>query len=136
MITNKNLLAALVVVVCCITVIWFSTTTKGGPKTYEIQPRISVPHYKTDTVRAIDAYERLMERYMHMTEKSSMKIDRDLKEIIKKLESINDKLKKLSLRIARIEKTFGIEDTKLPENKKSQPEVHKNNVPDESFPIW
>ena len=136
MITNKNLLAVLAVVVCCVTVIWFSTTTQGGPKTYEIQPRISVPEYKTDTVRAIDAYERLMERYMQMTERNSTRIDRDLKEVIKKLDSINDKLTKLSLRIARIEKTFGFEESKPPENMKPRPKVNENKVPKESFPIW
>jgi hypothetical protein len=136
MITNKNLLAIVAVVVCCITVIWFSTTTQGGPKTYEIRPRISVPEYKTDTVRAIDAYERLMERYMNMTERSSIRIDTDLKEVIKKLDSINDKLTKLSFRIARIEKTFGIEESKPPDSKKLRPEFPENKVPKESFPIW
>ncbi len=136
MIKNKNLLAIAAVAVCCITVIWFSTTTQGGPKTYEIQPRISVPNYKTDTVRAIDAYERLMERYMNMTERSSTRIDRDLKEVIKKLDSINEKLTKLTFRIARIEKTFDIEESKPPENKKPRPEIPENKVPKKSFPIW
>ena len=136
MITNKNLLAAAAVVVCCIIVIWFSTTTQGGRKTYEIQPRISLPEYKTDTVHAIDAYERLMQRYMNMTEKSSTRIDRDLKEVIKKLDSINDKLTKLSFRITRIEKTFGIEEPKPPENKKPRPKVHESKIPTESLPIW
>jgi len=136
MINNKNLLAAAAVVICCITVIWFSTTTQGSPKTYEVRPRISLPEYKTDTVHAIDAYERLMERYMNMTEKSSTRIDSDLKEVIKKLDSINDKLTKLSLRIARIEKTFGIEESKQPENKKPRPKVPENKVPKEFFPIW
>jgi predicted nucleic acid-binding Zn-ribbon protein len=136
MITNKNLLAAAVVVVCCITVIWFSTTSQGSPKIYEVRPRISVPEYKTDTIRAIDAYEQLMERYMNTTERSSTRIDSDLKEVIKKLDSINDKLTKLSLRIARIEKIFGIEESKPPENKKPRPKVHENKVPKESFPIW
>ena len=136
MITNKNLLAIGAVVVCCITVIWFSTTTQGGPKTYEIQPRISVPQYKTDTVRAIDAYERLMERYMNMTERSSIRINRDLKEVIKKLDYIDNKLTTLSLRIARIEKTFGIEEFKPPENNKPRTKVPENEVPKEFFPIW
>jgi len=136
MIANKNLLAVAVVFVCCIIVIWFSTTTQGVPKTYEIQPRISVPEYKTDTVRAIDAYERLMERYMNMTDRTSTMIDRDLKEVIKKLDSINNKLTTLSLRIERIEKTFGIEKSISPENKKTRPKVPENKVPKESFPIW
>jgi len=136
MITNKNLLAAAALVVCCITVIWFSSITQGTTTTYEVRPRISLPEYKTDTVQAIDAYERVMERYMNMTERSSTRIDSDLKEVIKKLDSINDKLTKLSFRIARIEKTFGIEEFKPPENKKPIPKVPENKVPKESFPIW
>lgn len=136
MITNKNLLALLAVVVVCVTVIWFSTTTQGGPKTYEIRPRISVPEYRTDTVRAIDAYERLMERYMNVTERNSTRLDKDLNEIIKKLDSIDDKLTTLSLRIARIEKTFGIEDLRTPENHKPRTKVHENDIPREFFPIW
>ncbi len=108
MITNKNLLAVGAVVVCCITVVWFSTSIQGGPGTYELRPQISLPEYKTDAVRAIDAYERLMERYMDLTERNSMRIGTDLKEVMKQLDSINDKLTELSARIARIEKTFGI----------------------------
>jgi predicted nucleic acid-binding Zn-ribbon protein len=136
MITNKNLLAAAAVILCCITVIWFSTTTQGSPKTYEVRPRISLPEYKTDTVHAIDAYEQLMEQYMSMTERSSIKIDLDLKEVIKRLDSINDKLTKLSLRIAKIEKTFGIEESKPQAKKKPRPKVPDNKAPKEPLPIW
>ncbi len=136
MITNNNLLAVGAICVCCITVIWFSTTTQGGPKTYEVRPRISLPEYKTDTVHAIDAYQQLMERYMNMTERSSTRIDSDLKEVIKKLDSINDKLTKLSFRIARIEKTFGIEESKPPAKKKLRSKVPDNKVPKDSLPIW
>lgn len=136
MITNKNLLAAAAVVVCCITVIWFSTTTQGSPKTYEVRPRISLPEYKTDTIHVIDAYEQLMERYMSMTERSSIRIDSDLKEVIKRLDSINDKLTELSLRIAKIEKIFGIEESKPQAKKKPRPKVPDNKIPKEPLPIW
>jgi predicted nucleic acid-binding Zn-ribbon protein len=136
MITNKNLLAAVAIVVCCITVIWFSTTTQGSPKTYEVRPRISLPEYKTDTVHAIDAYEKLMERYMSMTERNSIRIDSDLKEVIKRLDSINYKLTELSLRIANIEKTFGIEESKPQAKKKPRAKVPDNKIPKEPLPIW
>jgi predicted nucleic acid-binding Zn-ribbon protein len=136
MITNKNLLAAVAVILCCITVIWFSTATQGSPKTYEVRPRISLPEYKTDTVHAIDAYEKLMERYMSMTERNSIRIDSDLKEVIKRLDTINYKLTELSLRIAKIEKTFGIEESKPQAKKKHQPKVPDNKAPKEPLPIW
>ena len=136
MVKHKNLLAVLAVVICLITVIWFSTTTQGRAKTYEIQPRVSVPEYKTDAARAIDAYERLMERFINTTDRSSIRIERDLAEVIKKLDSINNKLSRLSLRIERIEKTFGIEESKPQKNKKPRPEIFENKAPNESFPIW
>ncbi len=134
MTTNKNLLAVGVVVVCCITVVWFSTSIQGVPKTYELRPQIGIPEYRTDAVRAIDAYERLMERYMDLTEKNSIRISADLKEVIKKLYSIDDKLTKLSARIARIEKTFGIEQSKPPAKEKLQPKAPDIKAHNESLP--
>ena len=134
MITNKNLLAVGAAVVCCITVVWFSTSIQGVPKTYELRPQISIPEYRTDAVRAIDAYERLMERYMDLTERNSISISADLKEVIKKLYSIDDKLTELSARIARIEKTFGIEQPKPPAKEKPQPKAPDTKAHNESLP--
>ena len=136
MITNKNLLAAAAVILCCITVIWFSTITKASPTTYEVRPRISLPEYKTDTVHAIDAYEQLMERYMNLTERNSIRIHSDLKEVIRRLDSINYKLSELSLRIAKIEKTFGIEESKPQAKKKPRPKVPDSKAPKDPLPIW
>ncbi len=136
MITNKNLLAVGVVVVCCITVVWFSTSIQGGLKTYELRPQISLPEYKTDAVRAIDASERLMERYMDLTERNSTMIGTDIKEVMKKLDSINDKLTELSARIARIEKTFGIEQPKPQAKEKPRPKAPDTKADNESLPPW
>jgi hypothetical protein len=137
MIKNKNLLAVGAIIICCLTIIiWFSAPTHGNPETYEVQPWISVPQYKTDTVRAIEAYERLMERYINTTERSAASIDRELEVVIKKLDSINDKLTKLSLRISRIEKTLGIEETKLLKKNKPQPKNPENKTPKDFLPIW
>lgn len=136
MITNKNLLAAVAVILCCITVIWFSKITKGSPTTYEVRPEISLPEYKTDTVHAIDAYEQLMERYMNLTERNSIRIHSDLKEVIRRLDSINYKLSELSLRIAKIEKTFGIEESKPQAKKKPRPKVPDSKAPKDPLPIW
>lgn len=134
MTTNKNLFAVGALVVCCITVVWFSTSIQGVPKTYEFRPQISIPEYRTDAVRAIDAYERLMERYMDLTERNSTKIGADLKEVIKKLNSIDNKLTKLSARIARIEKTFGIEQTEPPAKIKPQTKALDTQAEKEPLP--
>ena len=136
MIKKKNLLAVGIVIICCLAIVRYSATTHGNPETYEVQPWISVPQYKTDTVRAIEAYERLMDRYINTTERNSASIDRELEVVIKKLDSINNKLTKLSVRIAKIEKTLGIEESKLSKKNKPQEKYPENKAPKEFLPIW
>ena len=108
---RRNLIIALAIIVCCIVVVWFSASIQGSQKSYEVQPHITIPEYKTDAARAIDAYERLMDRYMNLTEKNIFRIDTDIQEVAKKLDSIDNKLTKLSTRISGIEKALGIKQT-------------------------
>jgi hypothetical protein len=86
----------------------FSTAVGVGQKTYRVEPEITVPEYRTDAARAIDAYERLMERYMDLTEKG-FKAGGDMKSVDAKLSAIESKLTELCGRMARIEKALGIE---------------------------
>jgi len=118
--TNKGLLAAAAGLVCCIVLILVSTSIQGGEKTYEVRPQIGIPEYKTDAARAIDAYERLMERYMDLTEGNLARIGTDIQVVVKKLNSIDSKLDRLSTRMARIEKALGLEAPKPPARKKPQ----------------
>ncbi|MFQ6036318.1 MAG: hypothetical protein ACE5NM_10825 [Sedimentisphaerales bacterium] len=109
---SRNLWASAFAIACCLAGLWLLSTTggtQGSQKTYEVQPYITVPEYRTDAARAIDAYERLMERYMDLTEKNLFIVGTDIREVTKKLDSIDDKLTQLSATIARIEKALGIE---------------------------
>jgi len=106
---RRNLLALAAAVAFCLVAAWLCTSTKGSPKTYEVQPWITVPEYRTDAARAIDAYERLMDRYMDLTEKNLFSVGCDVRDAVKKLDSIDDKLTHLCARIARIEEALGIE---------------------------
>ena len=119
---NKNFLVPAAAVVCCIIVVWFSTSIQGVSKTYEVEPEITLPEYRTDAARAIDAYERLMERYMDLTEKNLFMVAVDVKDVVKKLDSIDHKLTELCARIAGIEKALGIEQPNQPAEKKPQTE--------------
>ena len=111
--TKRNLLVAVVFVVCSIIVVWISTSIHGSQKTYEVQPHITIPEPKTDATRAIDAYERLMDRYLDLTEKNLFRIGTDIQSVVMKLDSIDDKLTKLSVRISGIEKALGIKQTDI-----------------------
>ena len=110
---ERSLLAVAAGLVCCVVLLWFSVSA-GGEKEYEIQPQISVPEYRTDAARAIDAYERLMERYMDLTEVNLMRTGADVQAVLKKVDSIDRKLTRLSARIARIEKALGLKEVERP----------------------
>jgi hypothetical protein len=120
--TNKNLLAAVAILVSCAAFVWFSTSTQGREKTYEIRPEIGVPEYRTDAARAIDAYERLMERYMDLTEGNLIRVSMDVRDVVRKLDAIDGKLTRISARMARIEKALGLSQAEPPVKKRVPPE--------------
>jgi hypothetical protein len=109
---KKNILVVAAGLACLVVIVWFSTSIEGGEKTYEIQPYITLPEYRTDAARAIDAYERLMERYMDLTEMNMIRVGMDVQGFGRKLDSIDNRLAELSTRISRIEKALGIEEPK------------------------
>jgi len=137
--TRKSLLVVAAVFVCCTIAVLFSTSIHGGQKTYEVEPQITIPEYRTDAARAIDAYERLMERYMDLTEGNFTRIGVDLRDVAKKVDSIDSKLTDLSERIARIEKSLGIEPPTPPPAKpgvkKAQPKTLDKESREKSSPL-
>ena len=90
-----------------------------------MKPQINIPEYKSDTNRAIDAYERLMERYMDLVEKNISDISRDYENTNNKLDSIDEKITGLSTRLQRIENALGIEPP-------IKPTVNKQKIIDNS----
>ena len=112
--TNRNSLAVLVAIIACSILVWLSASIHGGQKTYEIHPNLSIPEYKTDLARVMDAYERLMERYLDLTEQNQTMIGADLKYVAATLDSIDGRLADLSARMSRIETALGIDRPKSP----------------------
>ena len=132
--TNKSLLAVAAGLGCCVVLVWLSTSIQGGEKTYEVQPQISIPEYRTDAARAIDAYERLMERYMDLTEGNLIRIGTDIQGVVRTLDSIDYKLTQLSTRIAAIEKALGLEQPTVPTGKETQPKATPKKSQKKSLP--
>jgi hypothetical protein len=106
---KRNLFAAAVGLGGLAILVWLSTSIQGGEKTYELHPYVGVPEYRSDAARAIDAYERLMERYMDISESTLGMVGADLQIVLEKLDSIDGKLDGLSQRVARIEEALGIQ---------------------------
>ncbi len=124
--TKKNLFAVTAGIICCVVLACFSPSLQGGKKKYEIHPQVTFPAYGTDSARTLDAYERLMEHYIVMAEKNLAEINFNIKSLSRNLTSVNKQLAELSQRMARIEKAFGIEETrKNTQGKKQYNEINK-----------
>jgi hypothetical protein len=111
---TKNLKTVGAILAACLIVVWLSGSIQGSRKNYEVKPEITLPEYQNDTTRAIDAYERVMDRFIDLTEVNLTGINTDVKDIAKKLVLIDSKLTELSTRMARIEKALGIEQAEKP----------------------
>ncbi len=110
--TSRNLLAVAAGLIACITIVWLAGSIQGGERTYEVRPEITLPEYRTDAARAIDAYERMIDRYMSLTEGNLTRIGTDVQGAARKLESIERRLRELCVRMARIEKALGVGEPK------------------------
>jgi hypothetical protein len=106
---NRYLLVTSVVIVICLIAAAVSTAIPDNGKRYEVDAVVDVPGYKTDTTRAIDAYERLMDRYMDLSEKLIATMGGDCQAVSTKLDSLDSRLADISTRLTRIEKALGID---------------------------
>jgi hypothetical protein len=107
--SNRRLWSIIVAAALCLVVVWFSTSRGQGRGNYQTETRVyTTPEYQTDTSRAIDAYEKLMQRYMDVTERNFNGLAIDIKAVAMKLDAIDAKLTALDIRLARIEKHLGI----------------------------
>jgi hypothetical protein len=107
---SKSLWIVIAVIVCGFIAVRFSASIQGGQKTYELQPNLTIPEYKTETVRVIEAYERLMDRYMDLTGSHIATVGMDLRNVVTRLDSIDGRLTELSARLARIEQALGVDN--------------------------
>ncbi len=119
---NRDLLAAVAALTACGIVVWFSASIQGREQTYDLRPEVTIPEYKTDAARAIDAYERILQRFMDLNEKSFSALSTDIKELAGKLDSIDAELTDLSVRMSGIEKALGIKQVKEPNYQQSPAE--------------
>lgn len=129
--TDKRLWAIGVSAVVGLVLIWFSTSTHGVEKSYDFNIH-SIPEHRTDAARAIDAYERMMHRFMKLTEKNFGSVNFEVKDANRKLDSISHELADLSNSLARIESALNI---KASPKACSVAKDKKQEEPDEAVPL-
>jgi hypothetical protein len=127
---KKNLLIIIAAVFAGVVVVFSFTSTQGSQRTYEVQPQITMPGYRSDAYRTLDAYERLMERYMDLVEKNHNDIETDFKKTAAQIDSIEARLAELCERTARIEKALGIAQPKeiIPKTLSDREAAHSNQT--------
>jgi hypothetical protein len=92
----KSLLLLIVIIACGLVASYLSSTY-AEERTYEVHTEYSLPEYRTDTARAIDAYQQMINRLLDTNERNNAVI-------IAKLDAIRKDLMLLSARIEKIER--------------------------------
>lgn len=123
MLDRKNIFIVFFSVILILVVICFFGRTEAATRNYDIRNEISTPEYKTDTARAIDAYERVMDRFMDQNQENLSALDSDIKQVLTTLNAIEIRLTQISERQLRIEKALGIEPTEKPQEQKEETKV-------------
>jgi hypothetical protein len=127
---RRSLFALLVGLGCCAVLAGLSTSTAGRDVIYEVRPQIDVPQYPSHATSTIDAYERLMDRYMDLTGSNLARVGTDMQSVINKLDSIDRKLTRLSARMGRIEKALGLKPAAPMVEKQPEFDTALKNPPD------
>ncbi len=124
--SNRRVVVAIAGAVVGMIVLTLPTSVGQNQRNYEVQTRVyATPEYRTDTTRAIDAYERVMERYMDATEQNFSLMAADIGAVAVRLEAIDAGLAKLDARLERIERHLGI----LPPAPAADPNVASPSSP-------
>jgi predicted PurR-regulated permease PerM len=113
--TRRTFVSLSVIVLACTVFFWLAAS-HGVEKSYEVH---ALPEYRSDTARAIDAYQQMINRMLDDNERNWGAMQNQLNTINSKLDKILSDLDNLSVQITRIEKKMGIEDA--PEENEPKP---------------
>jgi septal ring factor EnvC (AmiA/AmiB activator) len=108
---NRTLRICVLVAAILLALMIFSLSSSIGQdrKPYEVQTRVyGVEAGRSDTARAVDAYERLMERYMDQSREDFARLDARIEALDRTLAAVDAKLAALDSRLARIEQHLGV----------------------------
>ena len=106
---NCKVYVVIAAIVFCVVAFCLSTSVGQNRRKYEVETQVyGVPAYQSDAARAIEAYERLMERYLDLSERNLVDLAADVKVFTEKLNAIDGRLSMLDARLARIEQHLGI----------------------------
>lgn len=100
---NKRMIRGMIFAGLMIALIGLFSIDTATSETYKVRPEVTVgiEPYKSDVVRIVDAYEKLMDRYISI-------VDQDMNRAVGTLERLETKMDMIDARLERIERAMGI----------------------------
>jgi hypothetical protein len=113
---TKQNMKKLAGVLACVVLLWSLTGAKGARKTYEIHPQIPESVFKSESARALDTYERIVDRALELNSRQLDAMDLNIGEVSRQLRRVESKLDRLLNRSLLIEHALGISQPEGKEN--------------------
>lgn len=95
---RRIVLLSVGIIVLLVSAVW-GVETLEKRSTVEVRPVVRTPQYQSDAARAISAYERLMERYMSLTEANLIAAQTDNRELALRLARLETSLVRIEHKI-------------------------------------
>jgi predicted PurR-regulated permease PerM len=127
--TRRTFISLIVIAVVCAAFFWLAVS-HGVEKEVEVQT-YNLPEYRSDTARAIDAYQQMINRMLDDNDRNWEMVQEQLNSINSKLDTVLSELDGISQRIARIENKMGIEEPEEKEPKPGELQPEKSPQPGE-----
>ncbi len=110
----KTVFIRTLILVSCLLIILTAGSTTGKVDNYEVQPQVKVHEYgyKSELTQVIESYEKLMGRYMDLSQTNLNNMKTNVIELKKTTNDIKNRLYDITTRLARIEKALDIEYSK------------------------
>ncbi len=99
----------------------------GRRHTYEVRNSITAPQYRSDAARAIDAYERLMDRYMSLTENNLIAAQAEGRDVAHRLTRLESSLERVEQKLDHL--TRALQVGPVPVAKPSPSTPHASSFP-------
>lgn len=102
MISRRTTLLWLAIGILALITMVFGMDSRANRSTYEIRPTVATPQYRSDAARAIDAYERLMDRYMSLIEQNLITLQADKQNTSQRLIELEKTLSRIEQKVDRL----------------------------------
>lgn len=96
----------------CAICLW-SLAGARSSKTYEIQPQIPESFLKSDTEKALEAYERLLNHALALNGQQINSLNMNVSEVSKHVSEVEAKIDYLIQRTILVQKALGIPDSEI-----------------------